>query len=306
MSPNVVTSWPEFKLPFGLQDDKRLAPHALVRSSVFSTLEYSGAAVRPIVARTAPLQLPAMSQYRVEQVEGPRLSQSDAELMFWMLARAYRHGAPQSKAMVFFKRAEVLKALCRKRGGKTDAMLDASLQRLCSAEFHFEERDIATREMRPLVQTRLLASVDRSDDDTKPYDYRVTIADGVSVLLKNDSWVALSGAMCKELASDPLALALYAQFESNEMVYPTRPETLKGQMGRAGIVLMSDETNSEEVLTTAGMQNSKWLSTLRRALARVELATKWPLCELATEGLHVGMVVIRKRKVRRRPHPKTL
>lgn len=306
MSQNVVTSWPELKLPYGLQDEKRLAPHALVRSSVFSTLEYSGAAVRPVVVKTAPLQLPAMSQYRVEQLEGPRLSQSDADLMFWILARAYRHGAPKNKATVFFKRAEVLKALCRKRGGKTDAMLDASLQRLCSAEFRFEERDKATEEMRPLVQTRLLASADRIEDDAKPYDYRVTIADGVGALLENGSWVALQGSVRNELASDPLALALYAQFESNEKVYPTHAETLKGQMGRAGVVLTTVETDSEEVPKKKGMQTSKWLSALRQALARVEVATKWPQCELATEGPSAGMVVVRKRNVRRRPQPKTL
>jgi hypothetical protein len=248
-----------------------------------------------------------MSQYRVEQLEGPRLSQSDADLMFWMLARAYRHGAPNEKATVYFKRAEVLKALCRKRGGKTDAMLDASLQRLCSAEFHFEERDKVTDEMRPLVQTRLLARADRIEDDAKPYDYCVTIADGVAVLLENGSWVGLKAAVRKELASDPLALALYAQFESNEKVYPTHAETLKGQMGRAGVVLTTDETHSEEVpKKKKGMQTSKWLSALRQSLARIEAATKWPQCEIATEGQNVGLVVVRKRNVRRRPQPKTL
>jgi hypothetical protein len=228
--------------------------------------------------------------------------------MFWMLARAYRHGAPKGKATVYFKRAEVLKALCRKRGGKTDAMLDASLQRLRTAKFHFQERDKATEEMMPLVQTRLLASVDRIADDAKPYDYRVTIADGVAVLLENGSWVGLSASVRKELASDPLALALYAQFESNERVYLTHAETFKGQMGRGGVVLATDETNPKEVpkKKKMGMQTSKWLSALTQALARVQAATKWPQCELATEGPSAGMVVVRKRNVRRRPQPKTL
>jgi len=306
VSQKVVTKWPELKLPYRLRDEKRVAPHVLVRSSVFSTLDYSGAAVRPMIIKTTPLQLPSMSQYRVEQLEGPRLSQTDADLLFWMLSRAYHNGAPKDTATVFFRRAEVLKALCRKRGGKTDAMLDASLQRLCSAEFHFEERNKTTGEMRFLVQTRLLASVVRSEDDAKSYDYRVTIADGVAVLLENGSWVALSGPLRNELASDPLALALYAQFESNEKVYPTHSETIKGQMGRAGVVLTPDETNAEEVQKKTGMQTSKWLSALRRALAKVEAATKWPQCELATAGANAGMVVVRKRSTRRRPPPKTL
>ena len=308
MSQNVVTKWPELKLPYGFQEDKCLAPHALVRSSVFSTLEYSGAAVRPVVVKTAPLQLSSMSHYRVVQVEGPRLSQSDADVMFWMLARAYRYGAPKNKATVYFSRAEVLKALSRKRGGKTDAMLHASLQRLSLAEFHFEERDKVTGEMRPIVQTRLLESADVIEDDAKPCDYRVTIADGVAALLENGSWVGLKAAVRKELAGDPLALALYAQFESNQKVYATHAETLKGQMGRAGVVLTTDDATSEEVPEKKknGMQTSKWLHALTQALKRVEAATKWPECQIATEKPHIGMVVVRKGNVRRKPPQKTL
>jgi len=99
-------------------------------------------------------------------------------------------------------------------------LLDSSLQRLCSAEFNFEERDKATGEMRPLAQTRLLSRVELVEDDIKPYDYRVTIADGVAALLENGSWVALSGQVREELASDPLARGLYAHFASNEKVQP--------------------------------------------------------------------------------------
>ena len=293
MSENVVAVWPELKLPHGVKNDARIAPHVLVRSAVFSTLEYAGAAQRPIVVKTAPLQLDAMSHYRVQQLEGPRLSQSDADLMFWLLSRAYRSGAPNDRATVFFKRGEALTALGRSRGGKTDALLDDSLQRLCAAEFHFEERDKATEEMKPLAQTRLLSRVERIDDEAKPYDYRVTIAEGVAPLLEGGSWLVLPGQVRRELASDPLARGLHAHFASNARVHATWSETLKGQMGRAG------EMGREQ------MQASKWRGVLTSALAKVQAATGWPQCELVTEGPLAGKVLVRKGSVPRRPEPKT-
>lgn len=300
MAENVVAVWPELKLPHGLKEDSRIAPHVLVRSSVFSTLEYAGAAQRPMVARTEPLPLGAMSHYRVEQLEGPRLSQTDADLMFWLLSLAYRHGAPKDKATVFFKRGEAITALGRKRGGKTDVLLDSSLQRLWSAEFHFEARDKAMGIMQPLAQTRLLSKIDRVQDNAKPYDYRVTIADGVAALLENGSWVVLSGQVREELASDPLARGLYACFESNKKVYATLPETLKAQMGR------TEELDREKDSDKTGMQTSKWLHALRRALARVQAATGWSQCELVASGPHAGKVQVTKGNVRRRPEPRIL
>lgn len=160
--------------------------------------------------------------------------------------------------------------------------------------------------MGPLVRTLLLESDYRSEDDAKPYDYHVTVADGVAVLLENGSWVALVAPVRQELTSDPLALALYAQFESNEKGYPTYAETIKGQTGRAEVVRTPGETVPEKVKKKPGMQTGKWLSALRRALAMIEAATGWPQCELATEGASAGMVVVRKRNTRRRPQPKTL
>lgn len=299
MSENIVVVWPELQLPHGLKEDTHLAPHILVRSSVFSTLEYAGAAQRPMVVKAEPLLLGAMSQYRVKQLEGPRLSQTDADLMFWMLSRAYRHGAPKNKATVFFKRGEAITALGRKRGGKTDVLLDSSLQRLCSAEFHFEERDKATEEMRPLAQTRLLSKIERVRDDAKRYDYCVTIADGVAALLKNGSWVRLSGQVRGELASDPLARGLYACFESNKKVYATLPETLKEQMGRTDELDRGGETDKK------GMQTSKWLHALRKALTRVHAATGWSQCELVAVGPLAGKVQVTKGNVRRRPVPRS-
>ena len=283
MSENVVSIWPELKLPHGVKEDTRIAPQILVRSSVFSTLEYAGAAQRPVIAECAPLQIDAMSQYRIEQLRGPRLSQSDADLMFWLLSRAYRYGAPKGNALVFFKRGEVLTALGRSRGGKTDVLLDDSLQRLCLAEFHFQERSKDSGEMKSPTRTQLLSMAERVEDATKPYDYRVSIAQGVAVLLENGSWVALSSRVREELASDPLARGLHAHFASNDLVHPTWSDTLQREMGRPQ------------------MQRSKWAIALKSALSRIQTATGWPQCELVTSGPFAGKVVVRKGTGRRRP-----
>ncbi|HDR8940091.1 hypothetical protein LGM38_29075 [Burkholderia vietnamiensis] len=273
----VKPEWPELNLPHGVKEDTRVAPHILVRSAVFSTLEYAGAAQRPTIVQSEPMQLDAMSQYHVEQLEGPRLSQSDADLLFWLLARAYRDGDPKDSATVFFKRAEALAALGRSRGGKTDALLNDSLQRLCLAEFNFEQRDAATGEMQPLARTRLLSKVDCPADKSAPYDYRVTIAGGVATLLRGNAWLALSGQVRKMLASDPLAKGLHVHFASNKKVFDVWPDTLKGLMGRESM-----------------KQDSKWLRVLELALAKVGAATRWPQCELAKSGPSAGKVVVKK------------
>src|SRR5690606_6192773 len=120
--------WPKLDLPYGLLMKAVLAPNALVRGSVFSTLEYAGAAERPVI--TEPLLLAMMKQYRIEQIAGVRLSQSDADVFFWLLSRIYRRGDPSGSPSTFFEHKEALAELGRKRGGKTDLLLADSLDRL--------------------------------------------------------------------------------------------------------------------------------------------------------------------------------
>ncbi|WP_152601893.1 hypothetical protein [Burkholderia paludis] len=282
MTSAAKTAWPALKLPHGVKVDTRIAPHILVRSAVFSALEYAGAAQRPTIVRGEPLRLGATSQYRVEQLEGPRLSQSDADLFFWLLARAYRDSVPTGSATVFFKRSEALAALGRSRGGKTDTLFDDSLQRLCLAEFKFEQR-APKEEMRPLVRTRFLAKVERPPNTTAPYDYRVMLSDGVAALLEGGAWLALSGKARNALGSDPLAKGLHAYFASNKLVFDTRPATLKEITGREST-----------------KQNSKWLLALDAALQKISAVSMWPQCELARTGPSAGMVVVRKGVPRRK------
>lgn len=255
--------WPQLNLPFGFFEETRIAPNILVRSAAFSTLDYTGGAGRPEV--TEPLKLSALSQYRIDQVAGVRLSQTDADLFFWLLSRLYRYGAPKDRAWVYFKRSEALTG--RARGGKTDLLLDDSLHRLIRAEFSYEAQGVVRR-------TRLLSSVEPFDD--KPYDFRVTVSDGVAQLLANGDWMALSGTEREELAGDSLAKALHAFYSSHRTVYPMFPATLKSLTGRES------------------MQESKWRHALKKSLARVQEVTGWAGCHLVENGDNAGKVVVRK------------
>ena len=147
-----IPTWPKLSLPHGLLPGTLLAANVFVRSAMFSTLDYAGSARRPDVLES--LKISAIAPYDVEQVGGSRLSQSDADLLFWLLARAYRGGPPRGPARVYFRRAEALAALQRKRGGKTDALLDVSLIRLSRAEFVAKFHAVNSK-------FRLLACVER-------------------------------------------------------------------------------------------------------------------------------------------------
>lgn len=265
LEETTATTWPELGLPHGLLTDIPLAANALVRCAVFSTLEYAGAAQRPEI--TEPLSLATIAPYRIEQVAGMRLSQSDADLFFWLLSRAYRDGAPTGKVWVFFKRSEALAALGRARGGKTDILLEDSLRRLCGADFVYKVPGT-------VGQTRLLSHIERVGD--KPYDYKVTIADGVAALLDGGEWLVLPGREREQLAGDPLAKGLHAFYASHKSAYPMLPATLKRLMGRES------------------MQDSKWRHALENALAKVQAATGWRRCELVKVGLLAGKVVVQK------------
>lgn len=261
------TAWPELTLPHGLLADTRIAANMLVRSAAFSTLDYAGGAVRPAIDE--PLSLAAIAPYSLEQVAGVRLSQTDADLFYWLLSRAYRGGAPRGNARVYFKRGEALAALGRGRGGKTDVLLDESLARLYQADFKYAVPGAVGR-------SRLVSCIERFDDDDKPYDYRVTVSDGVAALLDGGEWLVLLGKEREQLAGDPLAKGLHAFYTSHKSAFPMLPSTLKALMGRES------------------MQDSKWRHALDRALAHLKEVTGWVQCEVVKAGPLAGKVVVLK------------
>lgn len=295
-----LSTWPKIDLQYGLLLKAILVPNALARSSVFSTLEYAGGAERPVI--TEPLLLATMKQYRIEQIAGVRLSQSDADVFFWLLARIYRDGHPGGSPSAFFENKEALGELGRKRGGKTDLLLAESLDRLGQAEFAYELHrpddgehpgivdeegaEPASERLPSIVgRTRLLSRVERCDRAGSKYDYQVTIAAGVAVLLDRNDWVVLPSTERVQLATDPLARGLYAFYSSHKFAYPMLPATLKKLMGRES------------------MQNSKWLNALAIALAKMKTATGWRACEVAQTGKYKGKIVVEK-GARRRPRKK--
>lgn len=268
--------WPKLRLSYGLKADIHLAPYALIRSSVFSTLDYAGGAKRPEVSEQS-LKLGAMKPYKVEQLAGVRLSQTDADFFFWMLAQAYRSGPPAAgQASVFFTRSEALTALKRTRGGKSDMLLAESLSRLLGAEFS----------IKPLpgdpARTRLLSRIEHFDSSSMKYDYKVTIADDVATLLANGQWLALPGKVRSQFHDDPLAKGLHALFASHKKVFPMFPHTLKPIVGRES------------------MQDSKWHHALERSLAAVKQVTGWVECEVMTAGTYEGKAVVHRGLTARR------
>lgn len=276
MSELIRFEWPEIGLKHGLSMDSRIAPNALVRSAVFSTQEYQGKG-RPLI--TTPLPLATIKPYTIEQVAGPRLSQSDADLFFLLLSNLYRTGAPTGPTDLYVRRNEVYAALGRSRGGKSDLLLHESLQRLCSAELKYDV--LGSRN-----QTTLLSRCDRLDDDNKLYHYRARIASAVAPLLEAGEWLLLQGKVRKQLAADPLAVGLHAFYASHQHAYPMLTATLKALMGRES------------------MQESKWQGALAVSLGRVQAATGWLKCGIASSGTYAGKVVVQTGVVRRRkPQP---
>lgn len=269
------TVWPVIPFQYGIQADIRIAANLLVRSAAFSTLDYAGGAVRPEIKE--PLSLTTIAPYGLEQVAGVRLSQSDADLFYWLLSRAYGRGAPKGDAWVYFKRAEALAALSRVRGGKTDSLLEDSLMRLYQADFAYKLPGTAGR-------SRLVSCIERFDAGEKPYDYKVAVSDGVAALLDGGEWLALRGKERDQLAGDPLAKGLHAFYASHLSAFPMLPSTLKALMGRES------------------MQDSKWRNALDKALEKVKEATGWFQCEMAKAGPYKGKVVVVKgRRVRKVP-----
>lgn len=262
-----LTAWPELTLPHGLLTDTRISANLLVRSAAFSTLDYAGGAIRPEIKE--PLQLAAIAPYELEQVAGVRLSQNDSDLFYWLLARAYRDGPPSGDPHVYFKRNEAFQALGRARGGKTDVLLEDSLMRLYQADFAYKVPGIAGR-------TRMISGIERFASNSKPYDYRVSLAQGVAALLEGGEWLVLPGTEREQLAERSLAKGLHAFYTSHRSAFPMFPATLKKLMGRES------------------MQDSKWRHALDKALEHVQKATGWVQCEVVKAGPYTGKVVVHK------------
>ncbi|HDR9165085.1 TPA: hypothetical protein QDB28_005525, partial [Burkholderia vietnamiensis] len=196
----------------------------------------------------------------------------DADVFYELLRRVFADGREMCReSHVVFSRAELLRALERSAGGKTRKLLDESLDRLYRAEFEFSVHGLLSG------KSRLILKMHHLDKKTAAgEDYDVLLDVELARLFDGNQWTVLRRSQRRLLDGKPLAKGLHALFSTWSTPYPMLPETLLPLAGRQG------------------MQHSKGLDVLLRALAAVKLATGWAKCELETQGVHAGKVVVEK------------
>lgn len=259
--------WPQLKLKHGLGANI-VTPFVFARSAIFSSQVYRRHAERPLY--TEPKELLATGNLKIYQTAGYQLDQGDADVLYELIRRIFeKDDADKRESRVLFNRRQLLEALGRTPGGKTSALLDASIERLFAASFRFQGPSLITG------MSRLLLSVLRREDAlSHKYDYEVLIDVRLAQLFNQGSWVLLRRSEREKLAGDPVAKWLHAYYSTHREPYPIKQETLKGLMGREG------------------MQNSKWLAALTASLEVLKRATGWHICELVAAGKNAGKVVV--------------
>lgn len=262
-------TWPKLPLKHGLNNNLVTA-HALARSAVFSTRFYRSHAERPLYRERT--KLPSTSDIEVFQTAGHQLDQGDADVFYELLRRVFADGREMCReSHVLFSRTELLRTLERSAGGKTRKLLDESLDRLYHAEFEFSVHGLFSG------KSRLILKMHRLDKKTATgEDYDVLLDVELARLFDGNQWTVLRRSQRRLLDGKPLAKGLHAYFSTLSTPYPMLPETLLRLTGRQG------------------MQLSKGLDALLPALADVKLVTGWAKCELETQGVHAGKVVVEK------------
>jgi hypothetical protein len=277
---------PKLKPIRGLPDENPLGIWALVRSAFFSTRPFVGVDARPEI--TEPLALHGVDGYEgIVQTSGQRLNQDDADVFYWLLAKAYfTRNPPLANVAIEFTREEAMRALNRSRGTNNFKALDDSLNRMVDAWFSY---DMTGRKCRVRGRTNLLAAVEAVEKDKgKGHLYRVFINPKVAELLeKGHAYTRLTDTRFR--LKSPLARALHAFFASQ---YTSRPYPMTTD-------LLKKLTDRNELPgRRKAQQESKWLENLKDALAKVKDETGWPICELISESdpnpKWAGKVVVRK------------
>ncbi|KUZ65274.1 plasmid replication initiator TrfA [Burkholderia ubonensis] len=243
---------------------------ALARSAIFSTRFYRSHAERPLYRERT--RLPSTSDIEVFQTAGHQLDQGDADVFYELLRRVFVRGNETCReSHVVFGRAELLRALERSAGGKTRKLLDESLDRLYHAEFEFSVSGLFSGKSRLILKMHRL---EKRTDAGEDYDVLLDVE--LARLFDGNRWTILRRSQRRLLDGKPLAKGLHALFSTWSTPYPMLPETLLPLAGRQG------------------MQQSKWLDVLLPALADVKLVTGWPKCELETQGVHAGKIVVER------------
>lgn len=251
-------AWPKLPLPHGLGKNLVTA-HALARSAIFSTQVYRGPVERPEYREMTELATSKSSDIQVFQTAGHQLDQGDADVFYELLRRVFAQGGKTDReAHVCFNRNELLKVLGRTRGGRTNRLLDESLDRLYRADFYFSVPDVFVGKSR-LILKMLQCGSERTMD----FDYDVLIDVELARLFGTNQWTLLKQSERAKLAGNPLARGLHTYYASlPNSAFGTKTSTLKSMMGRES------------------MHEGKWRTSLKNALIAIKEATGWHTCEL--------------------------
>lgn len=267
---NDIAHWPSFNAKSGLTSF--ITPHALARSAIFSTQIFRSLNSRPRHLEETPIK--CMGKMSVSQLSGEQLDQNDADVFYELLKRGLQQGDSSSReARVQFNCGELIKALGRKKGGKTTKLLNDSIERLTDATFQFLIPELFTGRSR-----LILKALTKENASGLECDYDVLIDVELANLFANGQWSFLRKKERAAIAGDPLAKGLHAYYSTHKEPYPILVETLQALMGRES------------------MQFSKFKRALEDSLANLKTATGWHTCEISQSGRHAGKVVILKQK----------
>ncbi|MEZ2741188.1 hypothetical protein ACBP93_00960 [Paenalcaligenes hominis] len=225
----------------------------LVRSSIFSSLQYRGPCCRPQYNNQALISPKSAS---IVQLEGSQLDQADASLWYQLIRVALlsnsgqlvKHAAVKAPITLLFTELETT------AGGKTRKLLEKSLHRLQTAEFRISVNNEYSYIFQPISEFYV------SEQPKKTL--LAILGEGSVDVFKNHQLVILKKAELNALKSDLLAQGLYAYFASHSQPHPIKSSTLK------------------KLLVHESMQESKWLFKLKESLELMKEATKWHKCSL--------------------------
>lgn len=259
--------WPQLELKYGLGPNTAI-PFAFARSSIFSSQVYRGHANRP--QYNLPTELVATGQIKIYQTAGYQLDQGDADVLYEIVRKLFnQEDTSGNEPRVLFNRRHLLEALGRAPGGKTRALLDASIERLFAASFEFQIPGLITGTSRLIMNV-----VRREDAVNQEHDYNVLIDVRLAQLFGQGRWVLLRKSERAKLGSNPLTKWLHGYYSTHREPFHIKQKTLKSLTGRGDT------------------QDSKWLSALTTSLEELKKATGWHICELVAAGKNAGHVVV--------------
>lgn len=259
---------PNLNLKYGLCSNT-VIPYIIVRSALFSSRIFRGNYERPTVNVPTKIEMVGRSREmpQIFQISGRQLDQSDAEVFYEVINELFTNSNIGPGYTFSVDLRSLVAKLGRQQGGKTNALLVASLNRLNDVSFSLRNNGGHEHLLR-LLRTSIIPLAPR----------RIEIQVDVSLvnLFSHGAWALLRKNERCALAS-PVARAVYAYYQSHSAhPHPHKYETILRLVGREGV------------------QESKAIKLMADALAQIKQATGWKICELATSGKYAGNVLIEK------------